>query len=149
MNVAALMTSAGVNIGLCILFFSLYSILRKQPGNYYVYFPRKLAKEQANLQGSFSLERLVPSASWIMEAWKLSEQELLTVAGLDAVVFLRIFIFRGLEALFLGVVNPETQVFGELVKFYVHGHWELEDSYTASLMGTCLRRNVYSNEDDK
>lgn len=93
MDIAALLTSAGVNIGICILFFCLYSILRKQPVNLNVYFPGKLAEEQNSKQNSFSLERLVPSASWIKKAWEASEEDILAVAGLDAVVFLRIFVF--------------------------------------------------------
>lgn len=93
MNIAALLTSAGVNIGICILFFCLYSILRKQPVNFNVYLPGKIAEEQHRKKNSFSLERLVPSASWIKEAWEASEEDILEVAGLDAVVFLRIFVF--------------------------------------------------------
>lgn len=93
MNIAALLTSAGVNIGICILFFCLYSILRKQPVNFNVYFPGKIAEEKQRKKNSFSLDRLVPSASWIKEAWEASEEDILAVAGLDAVVFLRIFVF--------------------------------------------------------
>eukprot|EP01018_Ginkgo_biloba_P037296 Gb_09904 [translate_table: standard] len=90
MIVSALLTSVGINVGLCVLLLSLYSVLRKQPGNVNVYAPRTVAKGQSS---SFSLERLVPSAGWIMQAWRPSEDELLSVAGFDAYVFLRIFIF--------------------------------------------------------
>jgi calcium permeable stress-gated cation channel len=45
MEFTALLTSAGINIGVCILFLSLYSILRKQPHNYGVYFGRRRAEE--------------------------------------------------------------------------------------------------------
>ncbi|XP_057867726.2 CSC1-like protein RXW8 isoform X2 [Cryptomeria japonica] len=93
MNIAALMTSAGINIALCILFLCLYSILRKQPSNFSVYFPRKLAEEQLKKQDSFSLDRLIPSAGWIMKAWETSEEDILAYAGLDALVFIRIFVF--------------------------------------------------------
>lgn len=92
MDIAALLTSAGVNIGICILFFFLYSILRKQPVNFNVYFPGKLAEGQNSKDFSL-LERFVPSASWIKKAWEASEDDILAVAGLDAVVFIRIFVF--------------------------------------------------------
>lgn len=96
MILSALLTSVGINLGLCFLFFTLYSILRKQPGNVFVYAPRlvhKMKSEQLQGDDEFSLERLLPSAGWVRRAWKLSEDELLSTSGLDAVVFMRIFTF--------------------------------------------------------
>ncbi|XP_020087237.1 CSC1-like protein RXW8 [Ananas comosus] len=93
MEISALLTSAGINIGLCLLFLSLYSVLRKQPGNVNVYFGRRLAQEHSRLQDPFTLERLVPSPTWIVKAWQFTEDEILQAAGLDAVVFLRILVF--------------------------------------------------------
>ncbi|XP_077211494.1 hyperosmolality-gated Ca2+ permeable channel 2.3-like [Tasmannia lanceolata] len=92
MIVSALLTSVGINLALCVLFFTLYSILRKQPGNVKVYAPRLVA-EGISQQSDFSLERLLPSPGWVKSAWQLSEEELLLTSGLDAVVFIRIFIF--------------------------------------------------------
>ncbi|RRT40681.1 hypothetical protein B296_00043704 [Ensete ventricosum] len=94
MNISALLTSAGINIGFSALFLSLYSILRKQPSNVYVYFGRRLEKENSRNEDPFTLERFVPSASWIVKAWEVTEDEILSIGGLDAVVFLRIFVFR-------------------------------------------------------
>ncbi|KAK1317796.1 hypothetical protein QJS10_CPA05g01689 [Acorus calamus] len=93
MNVSALLTSAGINMGLCVLFLSLYSILRKQPGNVSVYFGRRLVQEHIKHRDSFSFDRIVPSPSWIKKAWECTEDEIMSVAGLDTVVFLRIIIF--------------------------------------------------------
>uniref|UniRef100_A0A0D6QSJ1 CSC1/OSCA1-like 7TM region domain-containing protein n=1 Tax=Araucaria cunninghamii TaxID=56994 RepID=A0A0D6QSJ1_ARACU len=97
MIVSALLTSVGINVGLCVLYLSLYSLLRKQPSNVSVYAPRMVAKERAGeKQGtfsSFSLDRFVPSPGWIVQAWRPSDDELLAVAGFDAYVFLRIFVF--------------------------------------------------------
>lgn len=90
---AALLTSAGINIGVCALLLSLYSILRKQPGNASVYFGRRLAEERSRRLNSFILERLVPSPRWMVTAWGYKEEEILDVAGLDAVVFIRIIVF--------------------------------------------------------
>ncbi|GLJ27283.1 hypothetical protein SUGI_0535560 [Cryptomeria japonica] len=36
---------------------------------------------------------LIPSAGWIMKAWETSEEDILAYAGLDALVFIRIFVF--------------------------------------------------------
>ncbi|XP_039140092.1 CSC1-like protein RXW8 [Dioscorea cayenensis subsp. rotundata] len=93
MNFLALLTSAGINIGLCSLFLMLYSILRKQPGNVNVYFGRRIAEEASRRSNSFTFERFVPSPSWIVKALQCKEEEILSVSGLDAVVFLRLIVF--------------------------------------------------------
>ena len=94
MILSALLTSVGINLGLCLLFFTLYSILRKQPGNADVYAPRLVAEGKSDQREDFNLERLLPSTSWVKRSWNPSEQELLMRAGLDGVVFMRIIIFR-------------------------------------------------------
>ncbi|XVF60586.1 hypothetical protein PTKIN_Ptkin08bG0060100 [Pterospermum kingtungense] len=93
MILSALLTSVGINLGLCFLFFALYSILRKQPGNIKVYSPRLFGESKTQQQDEFNLERLLPSPGWVKRAWQLSEDELLSITGLDAVVFMRVFIF--------------------------------------------------------
>lgn len=94
MLVSALLTSLGINSGLCLLFFTLYSILRKQPINYEVYIPRLLAEGSSRRRSRFNLERLIPSPGWVRRAWKLTEDDLLESSGLDAVVFMRTITFR-------------------------------------------------------
>ncbi|KAL9323478.1 hypothetical protein ACSQ67_008335 [Phaseolus vulgaris] len=93
MILSALLTSVGINLGLCLLFFTLYSILRKQPGNITVYAPRLVAEGKVKEGGHFNLERLLPTAGWVKQAWEPSEEEFLSSSGLDAFVFMRIFIF--------------------------------------------------------
>nr|XP_016447077.1 PREDICTED: CSC1-like protein HYP1 [Nicotiana tabacum]XP_016447080.1 PREDICTED: CSC1-like protein HYP1 [Nicotiana tabacum]XP_016447088.1 PREDICTED: CSC1-like protein HYP1 [Nicotiana tabacum] len=105
MILSALLTSVGINLGLCFLFFTLYSILRKQPGNAEVYAPRLVAEGKSQQTNDFNLERLLPSAGWVTRAWKLSEAELLSASGLDGVVFMRIFIFSARVFAFAVVVG--------------------------------------------
>ncbi|XWS64220.1 hypothetical protein CRYUN_Cryun06bG0167900 [Craigia yunnanensis] len=105
MLVSALLTSVGINSGLCVLFFTLYSILRKQPSNYEVYIPRLLAEGNSKWRNSFNLERLIPSPGWVKRAWKLSEDDLLSTSGLDAVVFMRVITFSLRVFLFAGVIG--------------------------------------------
>jgi len=93
MNLAALLTSAGINIIVCVVLFSLYSILRKQPSNVNVYFGRRLAT-RSSTKVDISLERFVPSPTWVMKACDTTQDELLTIGGLDAVAFNRMIIFR-------------------------------------------------------
>ena len=94
MLVSALLTSVAINSGLCVLFFTLHSILRKQPSNYEVYIPRLLAEGNSKRRSRFNLETLIPSPDWVERAWKLSEDDLLSISGLDAVVFMRVITFR-------------------------------------------------------
>lgn len=96
MLLSALLTSVAINSGLCVMFYTLYSILRKQPSNYAVYIPRLLAEGKSKRRGRFNLERLIPSPDWLKNAWKLSDEELLRSSGLDAVVFMRLITFRSL-----------------------------------------------------
>ncbi|KAJ8433122.1 hypothetical protein Cgig2_023080 [Carnegiea gigantea] len=93
MILSALLTSVGINLGLCFLFFTLYSILRKQPGNLTVYAPRLVSERNLEQNTDFKLERLLPSAGWIKRAWEPSEEDLLDNSGLDGMVFVRIFTF--------------------------------------------------------
>ncbi|XWS30226.1 hypothetical protein CRYUN_Cryun24cG0098700 [Craigia yunnanensis] len=93
MILSALLTSVGINLGLCFLFFVLYSILRNQRGNITVYSPRLFGERKTQQQDEFNLERLLPSPGWVKRAWQPSEDELLSITGLDSVVFMRVFIF--------------------------------------------------------
>ncbi|GMN35923.1 hypothetical protein TIFTF001_005617 [Ficus carica] len=95
MNISALLTSAGINIAVCLILLALYSILRKQPSNWSVYFGQRVATSRSRRTDP-CFERFVPSPSWIVRAWQTSEEDLLAIGGLDAVVFLRIVVFRQL-----------------------------------------------------
>lgn len=120
MILSALLTSVGINLGLCFLFFTLYSILRKQPGNLTVYAPRLVSERNLKQNTDFNLERLLPSAGWIKRAWEPSEEDLLHNSGLDGIVFMRIFTFSAVQ--FKGVWyccnywhidSPSYKLYGE------------------------------------
>ncbi|XP_021812463.1 CSC1-like protein HYP1 isoform X2 [Prunus avium] len=106
MIVWALLTSVGINLGLCLLFFTLYSVLRKQPSNLEVYAPRLVAaKEGSEQKNGFNFERLLPTAGWVKRAWQPSEDEFMSATSFDAVVFIRIFIFSMRVFGFAGIVG--------------------------------------------
>ncbi|KAD4384755.1 hypothetical protein E3N88_24923 [Mikania micrantha] len=92
MDIPALLTSAGMNIGISVGMFSLYSILRKQPLNVRVYFGQRIAQGRTRNE-NLCFERFVPSASWILKAWEATEEDIFACGGIDAVVFLRIVVF--------------------------------------------------------
>lgn len=93
MDIGALLTSAGINTAICVVLLSLYSILRKQPSYVSVYFSRKFVSDPVRRNDPFCLERFVPSASWIMRAWRATDEEILAAGGVDSVVFMRIVVF--------------------------------------------------------
>ncbi|KAG8384669.1 hypothetical protein BUALT_Bualt04G0142000 [Buddleja alternifolia] len=93
MILSALLTSVGINVGLCFLFFTLYSILRNRPSNANLYVPRLVAEGELEPEDEFSVRNLFSSVKWVKRAWQPSEDELLSNSGLDAVVFMRIFTF--------------------------------------------------------
>ncbi|KAJ9173253.1 hypothetical protein P3X46_016410 [Hevea brasiliensis] len=126
MILSALLTSVGINLGLCFLFFTLYSILRKQTGNVFVYAPRLVDKQKSEQQGDdFNLERLLPSASWVRRAWRISEEDLLSISGLDALVFTRIFIFSVKVFTFGGIIG----IFILLPVNYLGNQLSIDDFY--------------------
>jgi len=93
MDIFALLTSIGINIGLCAVLLLLRSILRKLPSNVRVYFGGRLASRKTP-NDPICFEGFVPSRSWMVEAFQTNEEELLRIGGMDAVVFLRIVLFR-------------------------------------------------------
>ncbi|KAJ8539543.1 hypothetical protein K7X08_013795 [Anisodus acutangulus] len=92
MKLSALLTSAGVNIAVCVVLFILYSLLRKQPTFVNVYFSQRFSQVRKKL-GGFNFERFVPSPSWILKAWEASDEEIVAAGGLDALVLVRMIVF--------------------------------------------------------
>ncbi|KAJ0909633.1 putative calcium-dependent channel, 7TM region phosphate [Helianthus annuus] len=94
MILPALLTSAGFNIVICIGFFSLYSILRKQPYNLKVYFGQRLAQLQPGQKSQYYFfDRLIPSAGWLVKAWEASDDDICACGGIDGLVFIRLIVF--------------------------------------------------------
>ncbi|KAM0955216.1 hypothetical protein EV2_024383 [Malus domestica] len=106
MLLSALLTSVGINLALCLVFLTLYSVFKKQPSNLGVYSPRLLAAKGASEESNgFNFERLLPTVGWVRTAWQPSEDEFLSLTSLDAVVFMRIFIFSLRVFGFAGIVG--------------------------------------------
>ncbi|CAN8239047.1 unnamed protein product [Cochlearia groenlandica] len=104
MLVSALLMSVGINSCLCVLLFILYSVLRKQPHNYEVFLPRRLAAGTSKRRRN-KVARYIPSVRWIWKSWRPSESELMESSGLDAVVFMRMITFSLKVFLFAGIIG--------------------------------------------
>ncbi|KAL5700276.1 hypothetical protein ACHQM5_025743 [Ranunculus cassubicifolius] len=134
MNVGALLTSAGINIGLCAVLLTFYSVLRKQPKNVSVYFARRLAQERLGRDDSFCIERIFPSPSWLVKAWEISEDEILAIGGLDAVVFFRILLFSirifSIAAVICLLLVLPLNYYGQQKRIHKEIHAESLDVFT-------------------
>ncbi|XP_012447141.1 CSC1-like protein At3g54510 isoform X1 [Gossypium raimondii] len=93
MNSQSLLASVGINIGLAMVILFLFSILKKQPSNAAIYYPRPLSKRHPITFPPFSLRRFIPSFSWIPRAFRVTEDEILQTNGLDALIVIRLFKF--------------------------------------------------------
>lgn len=93
--------SAGINILTAFIFFIVFAILRLQPFNDRVYFSKWYLKGLRNSPthgGAFAsrfvnldLRSYSKFLNWMPEALKMPEPELIDHAGLDSVVYLRIY----------------------------------------------------------
>lgn len=79
MILSALTTSVGINLALTVLLAAAYSLLRRRPPYVEVYSPRR---------------PYAPLEPWLAAAWRRAEEDIHAAAGLDGVVFIRIFVFR-------------------------------------------------------
>ncbi|CAD6228178.1 unnamed protein product [Miscanthus lutarioriparius] len=96
MDAEGLLASAAINLGLALVALSLFSLLKKQPGNVPVYRPRRMATGDLGAGGGLlplGHGRLTPSFRWIGAAFRLSEEDVLRRHGLDALVVVRLFKF--------------------------------------------------------
>ncbi|KAI3764256.1 hypothetical protein L2E82_14262 [Cichorium intybus] len=90
MNVASLIASAAINIGLSLVIICLFSIFRKQHSNANIYYPRRLSLRHP-IPFDRSSSRFFPSVDWIRDAVRVTEDEILCNLGLDALVLIRFF----------------------------------------------------------
>ncbi|CAG7898088.1 calcium permeable stress-gated cation channel 1 [Brassica rapa] len=113
--------SAGINILSAFIFFIIFAILRLQPFNDRVYFSKWYLKglRSSPTRGGAFVQRFVnldfraylKFLNWMPQALKMPEPELIDHAGLDSVVYLRIYwlglkIFAPIAVLAWAVLVP-------------------------------------------
>lgn len=94
MDSGSLFASAAINIGLAFIVLSIFSVLKKQPSNAAIYYARRLSLRHRIAFEPFTFHRLLPSVAWIPRAFRVSEDEILSSGGLDALVTIRLFKLR-------------------------------------------------------
>ncbi|KAL4586262.1 hypothetical protein LXL04_010897 [Taraxacum kok-saghyz] len=90
MNVESLIASAAINIGLALVILCLFSVLRKHQSNANIYFPRRLSLRHP-ISFDRSGNRFVPSLDWFHDAIRVTDDDILSTSGLDALVLIRFF----------------------------------------------------------
>lgn len=101
--------SAVVNLLSVLAFLLAFAILRLQPINDRVYFPkwyRKGIRDSPTHSGVFASKFVnldcgtyLRFLNWIPEALRMPEPELIEHAGLDSVVYIRIYLFGCVDEL--------------------------------------------------
>ncbi|KAI3996561.1 hypothetical protein MKX01_009393 [Papaver californicum] len=101
-SLADIGVSAFINIVFAFLFLLGFAFLRLQPINDRVYFPkwylsggRTSPRNRGNFVGKFvnlNFKTYLTFLNWMPQALRMSEDEIITHAGLDSAVFLRIYI---------------------------------------------------------
>ncbi|CAA2987193.1 calcium permeable stress-gated cation channel 1-like isoform X1 [Olea europaea subsp. europaea] len=94
--------AAGINILSALVFLIAFAILRLQPFNDRVYFPKwylKGLRESPTHSGAFvkkivnlDWRSYIKFLNWVPDAMKMPEPELIDHAGLDSAVYLRIYL---------------------------------------------------------
>jgi hypothetical protein len=101
-NIKDIGLSAAINILGAIMFLLGFAFLRLQPINDRVYFPKwylKGARESPSRGGTFvrkfvnlDMRSYLKFLSWMPDDLKMPEDELISHAGLDSAVYLRIYL---------------------------------------------------------
>lgn len=101
-NLGDIGVSALLNILGAFAFLLAFALLRIQPINDRVYFPkwyisggRTSPRNYGNIVGKFvnlNFKTYLTFLNWMPQALKMSESEIIDHAGLDSAVFLRIYI---------------------------------------------------------
>lgn len=94
--------AAAINIITALIFLLAFAVLRLQPFNDRVYFPkwyiRRLRNSPSHSGGAVSkfvnvdLKSYVRFLNWVPDALRMPELELIEHAGLDSAVYLRIYL---------------------------------------------------------
>lgn len=112
--------AAGINILFAVAFLVAFAVLRLQPINDRVYFPKwylKGLRSSPMHQGSFmnkfvnlDWRSYVRFLNWVPDALRMPEPELIDHAGLDSAVYLRIYLLGYTHLLFLQLAALSIKV---------------------------------------
>eukprot|EP00257_Ricinus_communis_P016805 XP_015575088.1 CSC1-like protein At1g32090 [Ricinus communis] len=132
--------SAFINIVSAFAFLLAFALLRIQPVNYRVYFPKRYIsgersspRTRGNSVGKFvnlNFKTYLTFLNWMPQAMRMSESQIINHAGLDSAIFLRIYtlglkIFIPITVLALLILIPVNVSSGTL--FFLRKELVLSD----------------------
>lgn len=83
--ISSFITSLATSFVVFVILVLLFLILSRRPGNAHIYYPLRA------LRGELPLSKRRGVFTWAIEAFKVSEKELVARAGLDATVYIHLF----------------------------------------------------------
>lgn len=95
MDFSSFLTSLGTSFAIFVVLMLLFTWLSRKEGNAVVYYPNRILKGMDPWEGRSGKRN--PFA-WIQEAISSSEQDVVTMSGVDTAVY---FVFLGTGAFFL------------------------------------------------
>lgn len=82
---SAFITSLAISFVIFLVLLVLFLILSRRPGNFNVYYPLRALRGE----GPFGSKR--GPFQWAVDAYRAKDEDLVAVAGLDAVVYIHLF----------------------------------------------------------
>ncbi|XP_002990725.2 CSC1-like protein ERD4 [Selaginella moellendorffii] len=89
MDTTAFITSLVTSLLIFLFLSLLYVLLARRPKNYPVYYPAVLIREEEG-KGNPEVARLRTPFQWLSEAWRVTESEIVSFAGLDAAIYIHL-----------------------------------------------------------
>lgn len=93
MDLSSFLTSLGTSFAIFLILMFLFSWLSRKPGNTVVYYPNRILKGLEPWEGGSKTRN--PFA-WVKEALSSTEQEVISVSGVDTAVYF-VFLSTGLS----------------------------------------------------
>uniref|UniRef100_A0A0D6QTR2 CSC1/OSCA1-like 7TM region domain-containing protein n=1 Tax=Araucaria cunninghamii TaxID=56994 RepID=A0A0D6QTR2_ARACU len=87
MDLSSLFTSLGTSFIIFCVLVLVYTWLSSRPGNSVIYYPNRILRGLNPWDGSKA--QTWSPFGWIIEAWQAKEDDIISIAGLDAAVYLR------------------------------------------------------------
>lgn len=106
MNTSAFITSLLTSFVVFLVLLGVFLILSRRPGNFYVYFPHRA------IAGEGPPTRKRGMFTWIVEACRATDEELVATAGLDATAYVYLFT--------TGMLIPKPCLFEEYLEAKYH-----------------------------
>lgn len=87
MDFSSFLTSLATSFLIFLVLMLLFAWVSSKPGNAVIYYPNRLLKNMDPYEGSGSGRRTRNPFSWIVEAFKSKEEEIVAMSGVDTAVY--------------------------------------------------------------